>query len=151
MARRSYTDQERARALELYREHGPAEAERRCGVPKKTISSWAARAGVQTDAPERTRAAIEQARLGWEQRRAGLADRLGEVAELLVGKIEEESAADARRHATVVGIFVEKAELLTGRATGRDERVVIDEIDQTIDRILSGAEKPHGNGRAASR
>lgn len=82
--RPKYTDAQRAQALDLYVEHGPAEAERRTGIPRKTIASWARRAGVQSDAPAKTAAATEAAKLTLEQRKTAMADRvLDEAGRLL--------------------------------------------------------------------
>lgn len=75
-ARATYSGEQRASALDLYREHGPAEASRRCGVPARTISSWAKRSGAQSDAPAKTAAAVEQAALSLEARKQELAGRL---------------------------------------------------------------------------
>lgn len=68
---RSYTDDQRAEALRLYRDVGAAEAGRRCEIPSATIRSWARRGGVSPERPasEQTRAATDAARRSWAQRR----------------------------------------------------------------------------------
>jgi hypothetical protein len=38
MARTGYTEEQRARPLDLYREHGPGQASRRTGIPRATTS-----------------------------------------------------------------------------------------------------------------
>jgi transposase-like protein len=49
-----YTPEQKMAALDLYAEHGPSEAARRCGISKNTIVSWARRGGMQPGAaPER--------------------------------------------------------------------------------------------------
>ena len=81
-SRRSYTDAERQKALDLYIEVGPAEASRRTGVPAATIRSWALRAGATVARPrtQAATAAVEAARLTWAQRRAEVAALASEVA-----------------------------------------------------------------------
>ena len=76
MARSKYTDDQKAEALRLYETEGPAEAARRTGINKNTIASWAARKGLQTDAPARLAAAVEMARLTREEKRKVFRDEL---------------------------------------------------------------------------
>jgi hypothetical protein len=75
-----YTPGEKATALSLHEELGPAEAARQTGIPKNTIASWAKRAGVQTVAAAATAAAIEMAKLTREQKRESFRDDLLEGA-----------------------------------------------------------------------
>lgn len=123
MAERKYTDTQRDDALALYVEHGACEAARRTGIPQKTISSWAARAGVQSDAPAKTADATAAAAMKWAQRRVDLADELGRVSAVLAAAAEAAAQRDDGRSAqafmTGAAIGVDKAELLTGRATSR--------------------------------
>jgi hypothetical protein len=46
----------RAKALALYRTHGPTEAARQCGVSKAAVCKWALAEGVSTDVPGLTAA-----------------------------------------------------------------------------------------------
>lgn len=134
---RSYTPEERQEALRLYVEHGPAEAERRCGIAKGTIAQWAYRErqkaeqrtrdgdsdpdphGVM-DRPAQASAAIEASRLSYAQRRAAIGRKAGAVAEAMLDKIIEglkpRDAADAMRAAAMA---IDKAQLLAGGATSR--------------------------------
>lgn len=66
-ARATYTDEQRAEALALYREHGPTEASRRCGIPPRTITRWATKAGVATEVTAKTAAAWSRRRLAWRR------------------------------------------------------------------------------------
>lgn len=88
MSRRTYT--ERADALALYVAHGLAEAARQSAVPRGTLSCWAVRAGLQTEAAAvaAQREQTEAARARWgevtHKRREELAARLlAEVHKLL--------------------------------------------------------------------
>jgi transposase-like protein len=95
VTRRAYSDQERADALELYVEHGLAEAARLSGVPRGTLSSWARRAGVHTDAAgaSRARARTEAARARWaevtQEHREELAGRLLAEVHTLLDQVQE--------------------------------------------------------------
>lgn len=72
-----YSAEQRQTALDLYAEHGPSEAARRCGVPKNTIVSWARRGGLQSDAPAPALVkAVEAAKLSNAKKRELLAERL---------------------------------------------------------------------------
>lgn len=120
---RSYTDAQRQEALALYREHGPAEASRRTGIPGATIRSWAHRSGEEaSEGAGRTRAATEAARLSWAQRRAQLCDATGSVAAEVLDRIRaSKKANDARALAQTYGVLVDRAQLLDGGVTGRLE------------------------------
>lgn len=126
--RRRYTEADRAAALELYVAEGPTAVQERFGVPKGTVVGWARAAGVETEVGERTRASIEVQRVAWEERRVRLAHEMGAVAELALrrarGELTGTAAASARAAkdaATAMAILVDKAQLLTGGATGRHE------------------------------
>lgn len=77
------TPEEKAKALELYVEHGAAEASRMTGITAGTLRQWAHRSGVTVTRAEQTRAAVEAAVLTREARRAQMADKLLEDAERL--------------------------------------------------------------------
>lgn len=89
-----YTAQQRQDALEAYVDHGLAEAARRTGVPRGTVSSWATRAGLQTTAAtaSRARARTDAARARWaevsEERRQELAGRLLHEVHALAGQLQ---------------------------------------------------------------
>ncbi len=121
-----WTKAQRDQALELYREHGPAEASRRCGIPTKTISSWAGRTGVRTDAPSHTDAAVRAAAMRWADRRLRLADKLGQLAETLADRAFDAEPRDAKWLADAADRAVSNAQLLSGAATSRSEHDVRD-------------------------
>jgi hypothetical protein len=79
MSKTQYTDEQRQEALRLYVEVGPSEAGRQLHIPAVTITSWA-RAGIQSEAPAATRAAVEMARLTRIQKREQLIDGMHETA-----------------------------------------------------------------------
>ncbi|MBA3371113.1 MAG: hypothetical protein H0T96_06640 [Thermoleophilaceae bacterium] len=143
-----YTAEQRAAALELYSEVGPAEAGRRLGIPSGTVRSWARRNGCAAVATENRRAAVEAARLTWEQRRSGLTVRLGEVAAELLERVEKAEPGEAKALATALAILVDKAELLSGRATERTEAGAAVNMDAEIERLIG--ELAREDGRSAA-
>ena len=122
----SYSSAQRTEALRLYAERGPAEAARATGIPAATIRSWAKRSGAQPLRSEKGRAAVEASRLSWEQRRAELTVRLGEVAAgLLERAAASGDAQKAKALMVALAVAIDKAELLSGRATVREERPLV--------------------------
>jgi transposase-like protein len=138
--KRTYTDEQRQEALRLYKEVGPGEAARQLGIPGKTISSWAKRECIQSDAPAKMAAAIDMARLTREERREQLREKMLDKALDLLGRMDEQhkdfrgkdaeavywekAPADAcKNYATAAAILLDKFRLEVGEATGRTEHV----------------------------
>lgn len=149
MGRTSYTPEQRAEAVALYREHGAAEAARLTGITAGSIRSWASRLGVATERREELAAGVAAASLTMEQRRLTLASGLMDDIEKLraqlfaptatnqvvvegTGKGEscarvmevtqaEPSFRDKQAAITSIAIAVDKVQLLTGAATARTE------------------------------
>ena len=145
-SRQTWTPEQRAEALELYPEHGPAHAGRQLGIPLGTVASWARRAGVRTVAAEKTRAATEHAAATMQQKKLTLADQVADEARRVLGQLfaptvekkivtlsgglhdrgdwaiaeverDAPTFADQQRIATTFGILVDKLQVLTGGAT----------------------------------
>lgn len=143
-ARRTYTDDEKHAAVALYAEQGPTAVQEQLGVPKATVTAWGKAAGVGTVRNERTAAATEAARLDWEERRLALTHEIGEVAEMALERVRHiiedrcsvirhtkdgeqyviAEGAEAKAYATTMAILVDKAQLLSGAATSRQEQHV---------------------------
>ena len=125
-----WTPEQKTTALDLYREHGPAEAARRTGIPLGTISSWAKRSGVQTAAPENARVRVEAAKIKWAERRLTIADEFGTaIVEFLAAGRKAAADGDGRNtqaFATAAAISLDKAQLVTGGPTERTEHEVTD-------------------------
>lgn len=81
------TAAQKAEALRLYAEHGPAEAGRRTGIRSRTITEWARRAGVVDTRRQTITAAVETAKLTLAQQRAQLAADLLDDARKLRASI----------------------------------------------------------------
>lgn len=149
MPAKKYDDATRQRALDIYVERGVKDAADELGIPATTISSWARRAGVSTNAPENLAAAVEARSLRLEVKRGELAERMYDEAgklldhlwqpteyvkivtvgqgegysEVAVGRVtvEQPTFRDQQAIMTSVGIAVDKAQLLSGEATERSE------------------------------
>lgn len=143
-----YTEEERRNALALVGEHGRAEASRRTGVTTRTLNRWARDAGITSrDAILKTRAATEAARAAsdrrYEQTRQELRDEFAEAARYLAQRAK---AADDRHKSgvmTAAAIAIDKAELLSGRATSRQEHVRPERVEAAVSELeamLTGVE-----------
>ena len=133
MPKSEYTDEQKQEALDLYEEHGPAEAERRTGIPKKTIASWGYRSGVQTTAPtkDQIQAANSRRMYDYETFKQRMTDALSEVAEtavaeelriLVSGEASLDKVVGARTRA------IHDLQLLGGGPTGRTEVTTPDQF-----------------------
>lgn len=144
---RTYTPDEKQGALVLYMDVGPAEASRQTDIPMLTISSWARRAGLHTNAVVKTKEATEALMARAENMRAELKVRMLHKALDLIDRMDaphvEFKGKDAsmvtypvapapavQNYATSVAILLDKYRLESGEATGRHESVSItDDMD----------------------
>lgn len=140
---RTYSDDEKATALNVYASQGLAEAWRLTGIPKPTIASWARRLGLpHTDAAAKTREATEAAAERAHRLRQDLRSKLLEKAVDLLDRMDaphvEFKGKDARavtypiapagavqNYATSAAILIDKYRLEVGEATDRTETVSI--------------------------
>jgi transposase-like protein len=132
MARRTYTNEQRARAVELYTEHGARATARILAsqgfhVPASTVQAWASKRGERIRTLEKRTLGVQAQILEWQERRTDEANRAGQRAEELGALLMEH--AHAGNHDMVkalvpaYGVMVDKAQLLSGGATGRDEHL----------------------------
>src|SRR4051794_39354750 len=93
MASTRHSDEQKAQALAIYRDHGPAEAARQTGINKGTIGWWAHRAGLKSVGAARTRAATESAQAVAAKKRADwqldAIDKLLTITARLDGQYED--------------------------------------------------------------
>lgn len=152
--RRTYTDEQKAEALALYAEVGPAEASRRTGIASGTIASWASRTAsgdggtLATKRVEHQQANVESLKAKWAERRLVMVDEIGTVAHMALAQVQEAvltgKGRDAKDFATTMAILVDKAQLLGGDATQRQES------RQLRDELLAQARKTAPTLRAVS-
>jgi hypothetical protein len=122
----AYSEERRAEVLAIYCETGANEAARQTGVARGTIWRWAKDADLATVPLEKVAAACEAAGIVWANRRLGEATQAGvdaaEVRERMVGYVLEGKTLDAMRLVSVYGVLIDKAQLLSGGPTAREDR-----------------------------
>lgn len=112
MAKRRYTDEERAQALAALTANGNnvSRTAGQIGIPPATLTSW--HRGLRH--PEATQMCHEK--------KGPLADRLEEVAGKLLDAIADKiQGASLQQIATAMGIAIDKARLLRGEPTAINE------------------------------
>ena len=128
----------KAKALEIYREHGPAEAARQTGLKRGSISSWAKRAGLTSPNAERTKAAMDAASQ-WKLRRVKLRDLSGEAAEEFLAEARAKMTTNARAatdHMRSFSIAVTTANTLAAQTAGEPGTQNREEFDAEVDKMI---------------
>lgn len=150
----TYTATQKQQVIELWPEHGTAETARRTGVPSRTVLRYVKDAGLMTqDRQEKTaemRTALsEKVTAAWSDFRAQEALAAGSAAarmrrevleasqeaELAVGVSPAAVSAQAsllKARVVAYGVFIDKAELLSGLATKRIEVWAESEVDRDL-------------------
>ncbi len=143
--RRTYTEDERARALALVRATSATRVSRDLGIPRTTLRQWAGED--MSPRPAHTDPALVDAKA------REIADNLEEVNSIIGQKIREalpgieiKSAADVRNLLIGSGIASEKASFLRGGPTARSvvERVSLiapDALRSGSLKVLEGGKK----------
>lgn len=159
--RRHYTDEQQREALMFYVDLGPAEASRRTDISPLTISSWARRAGLHTNAPVKTRQATEALMAKQAEMREELRVRMLHKALDLIDRMDAPHvefkgkdalpvsypvapAAAVQNYATSIGILLDKYRLEMGESTSRDEHrditpLIDDHEKETLRKVISEA------------
>ena len=133
-----YTDQQKADAIETYRTHGPGEAARQLGCAPITVTRWAQRAGVVTEAAQNMDAANTVLAAQNALKRAKLSANLLEKALKLLDVVDDDmllQKSNTSQVATALGILIDKLRLEEGSATERVETLEISLIDREIARL----------------
>ena len=147
---RTYSQRQRQTALEVYVERGAAEASRRTGVPRGTISWWAKRDGKTSPRAAVAVAAAESMRRTWVQRRAEVATAAGEAAEdFLARAVASSRSRDVRNLMGAFEAAVRAAQLLGGETTGRSEPPRKHLVDAEVDRLLRVMDRDRGLRRSS--
>lgn len=140
-----WSEQDKAHALELLADGKTlAETHHLTTIPKPTLIRWAKQQGIEVErSTEKTQAATEATVARWAERRAVVAEKAGRLAEQA---LDTASALlhygyylEAQRVMTVMGVSVDKAQLLTGAATARTELVPerTPEQEQELAKVLT--------------
>ena len=147
-----YTAHQRQHATTLYTEVGTAEASRQTGIPPTSIKRWVRDAGVTDQANTKKTVAAraagaEKVLQAWGDFREEEASSAGRAAGELRGKsLDAEKSRDAKDWAIAYGIFIDKAELLSGRATSRIETWAESEVDAELRRVVKEFEDASREG-----
>ena len=157
--RRTYSQEEKAKALALCVEKGSYQASKQLGIPQGTLANWMVKADIASVAQQK----MQKAQLARETRiaakRAALRERLLEEAAYCAEAIHNEHidfksagkegpvkvvfpvapAAAVQNYATALGILLDKFRLESGEVTSRDERHVIaqSEFDRKVQDLLA--------------
>lgn len=138
---RTYTDAQKADAVAIYVEHGLAEAHRRTGIPKPTLSSWVTpeeRAQISERVTAKTRAANEARVEDMAARRAQLAsDLMGDVNRLrgqLFAPCVERKVVTLAGSKDEVGTW-ELVDIDRDQPTFTDQKAIMTTIAIAVDKI----------------
>lgn len=132
---RTYTVEQRKEALTIWAEHGLLTASEKTGIPQGTIATWTNAAGMRRKPELQGRAAaaiqatiqwnLNQAAEMWAERCAVLVTRLAATTvaalDAVDGAIASGDLRSAKDGMIAFAVAVDKAQLLTGGATGRHE------------------------------
>lgn len=147
-----YTDEQKAEALELYLEFGPAEASRHCGIPSGTIRSWAYRADLPRLRYEQTEEATQAASARRDLKREELRELLLDQSIDLIHRMNEEHkdyrgkdavywdrapSGSTKDYATAAAILIDKYRLEMGEATTRTYHEGSDDIDRRVSQLVA--------------
>lgn len=128
MTRAGTPEATRKKALEVFAKDGATAAAKAAGVHRNTVLTWVRQAGIATQRRQNQMAMIEASRDRWEERRARMIDDMGKVAEkalrAVTDTLDDARYRDAKDCATTMAILVDKAQLLSGGATARNENAV---------------------------
>lgn len=132
MARRQYTEEQKAEALDLYSTTGPTAVQKKLGIPKATVASWARRTGVQTVRNEKTHAATQAASIDAAATRQLVASNTIDAARLATAKIRERLATEAgemplKDLSIVAGVLIDKHAVLTRMDADANEHSAVDD------------------------
>jgi Homeodomain-like domain len=142
----AYTTKQKQQAIQLADKHGPAEASRRTGIPRRTISSWRkpAQATTQKEIGHARAAAAQKVTLHWADYRSQEATAAGSAATRLRRQVveasDQENANLLRARTIAYGVLIDKAELLSGQATERIEVWGESEVDRELKQAIAEME-----------
>lgn len=149
MQRTRRTPEQKAEALELLATVGKAEAARLTGIPAGTIASWGSRGGVTAPPAEQTATATAARLVQWADRRAALANQMGETAAGVLEQLGKKYRKDelaAQRLASVLERLVKNAQLLVGDVTELVGTVVTEvevDVSERRERALAVVRELH--------
>ena len=122
-----HDQQVREQARTLYTQHGAAYAAQQLDIPERTVRRWALTEGWDYHVAGQSgqKAASQAVRVAWQARRRLMADQLGQASVQLLEAISRELAERKRLNlrdaGILLGIMLDKAELLSTLTGGTDQ------------------------------
>lgn len=136
---RTYTDDEKAEAVAVYVEHGLAEAARRTGIPKPTLSNWVTpeQRSAQAERSAAKTAAATAAHRRWIEEQRIVAQR--EFMETAVHCARQARLVEDGHQAFSLtkagGTALDKVRLELGEVTDRTEHRTVDQVTAEVERL----------------
>ena len=134
--RKTYTPEEKERAIAIYVESGRKEAELQTGIKGKTIAAWVSRAELATVTSENRQKGLDEAKTARELQQERIYNKMRNKMESLLDDFDSEyrfvhvskngevtevnikpQPADKAKLATAFGILFDKNQLATGGPT----------------------------------
>jgi hypothetical protein len=125
-----HDDAAKRQARQVYAHHGAQAAADATGIAVRSIRRWASaerwprRLAVADPSPEKMAARSQAALVGWHTRRRTMADQLGNVGAQLLEAIQrdlqERKRLNLRDAAILLGVMLDKAELLSVQTGATD-------------------------------
>ncbi len=144
-----YTDDQRRKAVNLYIQHGTAEAARQTGISGRTVTRWAKAADVSQDRTKTDAARQELARKNAERRERIKTSLLTKIEDLLgrmdlphidfKGKDAQQvtyptaTSGDVKNYAVSVAVLIDKYRLEMGESTSRAE-ITFEQAESRLDK-----------------
>jgi len=133
MTKTAWPPEKRAKALELYVEHGSRRTGEMIGVPGSTIRNWASSAGLAADRQRRLRETNQARMAEWAALREELRESLIEAAVEFVERARGQAGPrDSQSLMVAAGIALDKFRLEMGEVTGRNEEITLGMIERKI-------------------
>jgi hypothetical protein len=148
-----HDDAAKRQARQVYEHHGAQAASDTTGISVRSIRRWALaerwprRLAVADLSPEKVEAR-SQASMGWHTRRRTMADQLGNVGAQLLEAIQRDLAERKRLNlrdaGILLGIMLDKAELLAAQTGGTDGRSSPEDSVARIRELVAGINERRG-------
>lgn len=145
MTTRLFTAEEKTRALELYHAQGAKAAAEQIGCSRQTIYQWLEEAETDDTNPVKKREGADRISNAWSDFRAREALAAGAAANRMrreaLEASTERNANLLRARVVAYGIFIDKAELLSGQATQRIQLWAESEVDRDLRAAMAEMEE----------
>jgi hypothetical protein len=136
--RNQWTELQKQRAMELFEQHGAAEASKQTGIPIATISSWARRAGKTASSPERSAQVAAKLHTIAERKGALVLGMLSDIErlrlQLFAPTVEKKAMVVSLGHAA--GSELQIAEVELDHPTFAGQNQIVASLTTLLDKVL---------------